>query len=306
MDKIHKQVLKKFEMLAGETLIGRQFIKGPSTGQLVPPDQYVDSEHILHDLIRGFYKPAKKPYLLSYQATESNENYGQQIRWKHKDNYSYELIEMHPPNSPKDNRKKSDINAARYNLNHKIPIGILLKERKGVNTVLGTGLITEERADGVFIVIPYKTALQNELLTEINSNDNSTELLTEIVKEIKRRKGQDKFRKKLTAIFPNCVLCDINNEHSIASHIKPWSESSNEERLDEYNGLILCPNHDYLFDKGLISFDLNGNVLISNQLSSKQLSEFRIDKGKKIHLNERTKKYMDYHQNFIFKDHDKV
>jgi len=77
VDKIHQQVLKKINALKGKTLSGRGPIKGAKTGELVPPDQHVQYEHIMHDLIRGFYKPAKKPYLLSYQATESIDNYGE-------------------------------------------------------------------------------------------------------------------------------------------------------------------------------------------------------------------------------------
>src|SRR4051794_7941719 len=66
---------------------------------------------------------------------------------------------MHPPSSEKDNRKKSDIAAARYNLENKIPIGILHKVKNGQNRILGLGLIVSERNDGVFIVEPYSYAI---------------------------------------------------------------------------------------------------------------------------------------------------
>jgi predicted restriction endonuclease len=47
----------------------------------------------------------------------------------------------------------------------------------------------------------------------------------------------------------------VMKEHFlIASHVKPWSESNHQERLDVNNGLLHCPNHDDLFDKGYISF----------------------------------------------------
>ena len=41
----------------------------------------------------------------------------------------------------------------------------------------------------------------------------------------------------------------------IASHIVPWSESNDDERLDVENGILLLPFYDALFDKYLISFD---------------------------------------------------
>ncbi|UZD48712.1 hypothetical protein [Peribacillus frigoritolerans] len=87
--------------------------------------------------------------MISYQATESGENYGQQIIWADKSNYEFETIEMIPPSSPKDSRKKSDIAAARYNLVKQIPIGILHKIEKGVNVILGLGMIVGENSNGI-------------------------------------------------------------------------------------------------------------------------------------------------------------
>jgi len=300
VDKIHQQTLKKFNALKGQTLTGRGPIKGIKTGGLVAPDKYVHHEHIMHDLIRGFYKPAKKPYLLSYQATESKDNYGEQIRWINKIQYSYEVIEMHPPNSPKDNRKKSDINAARYNMEHQIPLGILWKKEKGINTVLGLGVITRERDDGVFIVKPYEMVMQEEICSVINDSENPEELLTEVLKEVKQRYGQGKFREKLKENFSTCAICEISRDYSIASHIKPWSVSNHEERLDEDNGLLLCPNHDYLFDNGLITFDDKGGIIISTKLEEHQIKEFEIKKSAVVVLNDGTREYMAYHREKIF------
>ncbi|KYG90125.1 hypothetical protein A0U40_07750 [[Bacillus] sp. KCTC 13219] len=165
-EAVHQGILRKFEALQGETLDGKVPIKGINKDQRVPADIYVEEEHILHDLIRGFYKPAGMPFLISYQATESDENYGQQIIWSNKEAYEFETIEMHPPSSPKDNRKKSDIAAARYNLEHQIPIGILYRVRKSVNAVLGLGIIESEDAKGTFIVKPFSFTKK----TPFNSN----------------------------------------------------------------------------------------------------------------------------------------
>lgn len=155
MEKIHKEILFKFENLKGEILIGKKRIKGMAKGETLLADEFVSGPHILHDLIRGFYKPKGKPYLLSYQATELSENYGRQIEWEILGE-TFSHINMVPPSKEKDNRKKSDIAAARYNLEHKIPIGILYRQDKGVNRVLGLGLITEEKENGIFKVKPVK------------------------------------------------------------------------------------------------------------------------------------------------------
>jgi predicted restriction endonuclease len=54
-----------------------------------------------------------------------------------------------------------------------------------------------------------------------------------------------------------------------ASHIKPWSKSSDQERLDAANGLLLTANLDALFNDGLITFEADGNMLVSDRLSHK-------------------------------------
>jgi len=50
---------------------------------------------------------------------------------------------------------------------------------------------------------------------------------------------------------------------SCSSHIKPWRSSSNVERLDGSNGLMLAPHVDLLFDQGYISFENNGDVIVN-------------------------------------------
>ncbi|MCA8318176.1 HNH endonuclease [Burkholderia multivorans] len=52
-----------------------------------------------------------------------------------------------------------------------------------------------------------------------------------------------------------------------ASHIKPWAKcQSDDERLDVFNGFLLAPHIDALFDGGWISFSDQGGLLISEAL----------------------------------------
>ena len=82
------------------------------------------------------------------------------------------------------------------------------------------------------------------------------------------RRGQGKFRKDVEAIEPSCRISGLHDKRLlIASHIKPWRVCSDAtERLDGSNGLLLAPHADKLFDIGLISFDKDGSVLISDTL----------------------------------------
>lgn len=298
MKNEHLDILNKFNSLKGQTLYGLESIKGKKGTQL-QPDKYVDREHRLHDLIRGFYKPAGKKYILSYLATESSDNYGRQIYWKEDGNFEY--IKMLPPNGEKDNRKKSDIEAARNNLKYGFPIGILHKLDKGVYRVLGLGKITEETEDGIFIVKPYIKYI-------IDENDNTHDTVnekhnTESVVEIKQRIGQAQLRSKLINKHKCCQICGLDIiDLLIASHIKPWKDSDDKERLDINNCLLLCPNHDKLFDKGFISFDDYGNIIISDLIKYKNLDIMGISNHIKIHINEDNKKYIEWHRQKCLKN----
>lgn len=74
---------------------------------------------------------------------------------------------------------------------------------------------------------------------------------------VKIRINQGVFRDELIKRYGKCVLCGVKDSSlMIASHIKSWSDSNPEEKVDVDNVFLLCPNHDKLFDKGLISFDI--------------------------------------------------
>lgn len=126
---------------------------------------------------------------------------------------------------------------------------------------------------------------------------------TEILAEVKSRRGHNEFKNNLLAVEQCCKICGLSNENSllIASHIKPWNKSNDSEKIDYNNGFLLCPNHDKLFDKGFISFDDNGVILVSSLLSRKDLKLLGINKDTKIEVREENKKYLKYHREYIFK-----
>lgn len=80
----------------------------------------------------------------------------------------------------------------------------------------------------------------------------------------KARIGQGHFRESLLDMWKGCAITGVKRPELVrASHIKPWRMSSNEERLDPDNGLLLLPQYDHLFDAGYISFDDQGRLLES-------------------------------------------
>jgi hypothetical protein len=81
---------------------------------------------------------------------------------------------------------------------------------------------------------------------------------------IRARVGQGIFKQRVLQIETSCRITGVNNlSHLVASHCKPWRDSTNEERLDGENGLLLTPSIDHLFDRGFIGFDDSGDLIIS-------------------------------------------
>lgn len=133
-------------------------------------------------------------------------------------------------------------------------------------------------------------------------NKNST-LTTEAERLIKVRLSQTKFRKDLFDIQGCCAISGVkNSQFLIASHIKPWSQSTEKEKNDPFNGFLLTPNYDRLFDRGFITFLSTGKVCVSNKLTNDERKYFKIPDWLIIELDKKHANYLDYHQNEVFKD----
>lgn len=140
-----------------------------------------------------------------------------------------------------------------------------------------------------------KQELQEEF-KEIQQVENLPITQTEKERLIKGRIGQGKFKKLLIERECKCALCGVIDPRIlIASHIKPWSSSTNDERLDVNNGLLLCPNHDALFDKHLISFNMQGKIVISQSLDETARIFMNVKNELRVELTERQLGYMVEH-----------
>jgi len=169
--------------------------------------------------------------------------------------------------------------------------------------------ITDQLADFLFELVGVsKTDIalggmtEDEIIkAEINSvSEEPEETLRDQI--VKSRIGQGIFKQRLRALEEKCKLCGIDNPDFLrASHAKPWRVSNNKERLDQYNGFLLCPAHDFLFDKGLISFRDDGLILISPILEDHNRVLMNVHEEMKINILEGHKTYLKYHRDFIFK-----
>lgn len=148
--------------------------------------------------------------------------------------------------------------------------------------------------EGVVALIRYD---ESNLVLKEDIGDTSKSIQTKI------RIGQEKFRKNLLKHLKVCPITGIDeNRILLASHIKPWAVSTNEERLDIYNGFIFSPTIDKLFDKGLITFENNKELIISPTLSELNIGSIGIIAGKKylkLPIENRTN-YLEFHRENIF------
>lgn len=96
-----------------------------------------------------------------------------------------------------------------------------------------------------------------------------------------------------------CVLEKLSYPVLIASHIKPFIESDDNEAYDPNNGLLLSRTIDSLFDLKYISFTDDGKILFSNRISE-DVKEFWKDyELENTILNEKRKDYLAYHRDLM-------
>lgn len=147
------------------------------------------------------------------------------------------------------------------------------------------------------VIHPYVLEKEEE---ELNAIVNIEE------KKLKTRArvGQGKYREELLGQCPFCPITMVSDDRLlIASHIKPWSKSNEIEKIDPYNGFMLTPTFDYLFDKGFMSFTNDKKTILSPFLSKMTYSKIGISDNKSFPFlpTEGRESYLEYHRTEILK-----
>jgi len=119
------------------------------------------------------------------------------------------------------------------------------------------------------------------------------------------RRGQGKFKQNVQLHESRCRVTGVDRiEHLIASHCKPWIDcGSNQERLDGENGLLLTPSIDHLFDRGFITFENNGRLLVSDVAHKESLRRMGVpvDEVRNVgSFSEGQKQYLEFHRENLF------
>jgi hypothetical protein len=179
--------------------------------------------------------------------------------------------------------------------------GIYLTE---ISSQFGELLVLLSRAD-----LP---AIQHEL-APLPEDESEYEIRLEIearkldgdlekIQLTKSRRGQGIFKANVRLVEDRCRITGVTNiKHLRASHIKPWSVSDNHEKLDGFNGLLLSPHVDHLFDRGFISFKDTGGLLVSKELNPKVLEQWAIHSDQNVgKFRDSQCEYLGYHREVVF------
>ena len=148
-------------------------------------------------------------------------------------------------------------------------------------------------------------SLPDELLHIFEKRAAALPRTTEAERLVVQRIGQEVFREGLIEYWDGrCAISGLAVVPLLrASHIKPWAVcASDAERLDVFNGILLAPHLDAIFDQGLATVSDDGAFLLSNLLSDHDrrilgiMSPLRLSRIDDGHLP-----YLRFHRENVFR-----
>jgi hypothetical protein len=120
---------------------------------------------------------------------------------------------------------------------------------------------------------------------------------------IRARRGQGLFKQLVMDIEARCRITGVENPaYLVASHCKPWRDSSNEERLNGENGLLLTPSIDHLFDRGFIGFEDSGDLIVSPVAHKPSVQRMGVETQRVVNVGgftEGQRRFLDFHRNAV-------
>ena len=169
---------------------------------------------------------------------------------------------------------------------------------KTVSTVSEIG--TMENIDAAVGLVEWEEHLMRKISTDEKIPETEKEAL------IIARRGQGRFKENVLCVESHCRITKVDRiEHLRASHIKPWRDCDSDhlQRLDGENGFLLTPTIDHLFDRGFISFENSGKLIISPAAHDKSLQRMGIETTRTLNVGRFTdgqKRYLDFHRENVF------
>ena len=152
---------------------------------------------------------------------------------------------------------------------------------------------------------PERDIEEWERRVEVSIDTDAAIPQTERTALVLARRGQGIFRDNVRSVEHACRITQVERmEHLVASHIQPWRDSNNEERLDGENGLLLTPTVDHLFDKGFISFENAGEHIVSPVADPVSLRRMGIDPDARINVGAFSagqRRFLEFHRENVLR-----
>ncbi len=160
-----------------------------------------------------------------------------------------------------------------------------------------------EIVDKLILAPSAEMVLWEEHLANTIENDERVQP-TEKEALILARRGQGLFRRRVAEVETRCRVTEVDRpEHLRASHCKPWRDCDNVERLDADNGLLLTPSIDHLFDRGYISFEDDGRLLVSPVAHRPSLHRMGVEVEVERNVgsfSSRQRRFLEFHRDAVF------
>jgi putative restriction endonuclease len=140
----------------------------------------------------------------------------------------------------------------------------------------------------------WERKLEEQVEDDVSVTDTDREAI------VRARVGQGLFKQRVLQIETSCRITGVDNlSHLVASHCKPWRDSTNEERLNGENGLLLTPSVDHLFDRGFIGFEDAGDLIISPVAHRPSLQKMGVETERLVNVGKFTegqRRFLEYHR----------
>ena len=175
--------------------------------------------------------------------------------------------------------------------------GLIGEEARSLIAVARTGASAETSRIGGDDLDVWERKLEEQVETDASVRETDREAI------VRARRGQGLFKQRVMRIETHCRITGVDNlSHLLASHCKPWRDSSSEERLNGENGLLLTPSIDHLFDRGFIGFEDNGNLIVSPVAHKPSLQRMGVETDRLINVGSFTegqRQFLDFHRNGV-------
>jgi hypothetical protein len=119
----------------------------------------------------------------------------------------------------------------------------------------------------------------NRVADEFKAKTAAMPKTTEAERLVVQRVGQGLFRSALMDYWQGrCCVTGLDVAELLrASHIGPWAQcETDEQRLDVFNGLLLAPHLDALFDQGLMTVEDDGSVRLCASMTPERRAQLGI------------------------------